>query len=146
MGNNINLAPYAVQVPDGMVWTYQAVNRGGRVTHLWSLANEQGGIHISASISEFEGSREWLGGCETHYAKCPDYMDPGKPSYEHCWVLGAPCWHDGSSLYFSENVAPLLPNPWDVAPHHMADRHHDAVSFEIRYLHRLRFETEQADA
>lgn len=142
MTDQISIGPYAVEVPEGMVWTYQAVVRGGHLTHLWSLANVAGGIHISASICEFQGSREWLGGCETHYAKAPDYMDPDKPSHPHCWVLGAPCWHDGSSLYFSENVAPMLPNPWDNAPHEMDDRHHDAVTSELRYLHRIRFDEE----
>lgn len=137
--------PYTVDVPEGMVWVYKAVVRGGRVMHLWSLANEDGGIHISANIIDWQGSREWIGGCETHYAKCPDYMNPDVPTHEHCWLLGAPCWHDGSSLYFSENVAPMLPNPWDVSPHHMAERHHQAVSYELRYLHRMRF-TEEVES
>lgn len=142
----VNLSPYALSIPDGMVWTYQAVIRGGHLTHLWSLANEDGGIHISAVISEFRGGREWMGGCETHYANCPDYMDPEKPSHQHCWVLGAPCWHDGSSLYFSEHVAPMLPNPWESDPHNMAAHHHDRVLSELRYLHRIRFsKTEDTD-
>ncbi len=142
MADQISIRPYAVEVPEGMVWTYQAVVRGGYLTHLWSLANDAGGIHISASISEFQGSREWIGGCETHYPKAPDYMDPNKPSHAHCWVLGTPCWHDGSSLYFSENVAPMLPNPWDENPHEMSKHHHDAVTSELRYLHRIRFDEE----
>ncbi len=143
--NPIPLMPYAeIQIPDGMVWTYKVVLRGGYITHLWSLANEDGGIHISANISEWtRGGREWMGGCETHYAKCPDYMDPDKPSHEHCWVLGTPCWHDGSSLYFSENVAPMLPDPWSTKPHEMTDYHHQRVASELRYLHRLRFTDEQ---
>lgn len=140
MSGTISLFPYTEDVPEGMVWTYQVVLRGGNVTHLWSLADKTGGIHISANISSWsDGSRQWLGGCETHYAKCPDYMSPNKPSCEHCWVLGGPCWHDGSSLYFSENVAPFLPNPWEGEPHNMRPRHHEAVTFELRYLHRLRF-------
>lgn len=140
--SSISLHPYSVVVPDGMVWTYQAVLRGGHITHLWSLANEDGGIHISASISPFRGQYYWVGGCETHYAKCPDYMDANKPSHEHCWVLGAPCWHDGSSLYFSENVAQMLPNPWGEHPNHMDGYHHEAVTSELRYLHRIRFSEE----
>lgn len=139
MGEDISLAPYTVDVPEGMVWTYRTTIRGGYLTHMWSLANKDGGIHISANVTPFRGQREWMGGCETHYAKCPDYMDPDKPSHEHCWVLGAPCWHDGSSLYFSENVAPMLPSPWDTEPHHMATRHHKSVLSELRYLHRIRF-------
>lgn len=131
--------------PDGMVFTYQAVVRGGNVTHLWSLANENGGIHVSASLHPYlNGNREWMGGAETHYIAAPDYMDPDKPSHQHCWVLGCPCWHDGSSLYFSENIAPLLPNAWAERPNQMEPYHHDRVMFELKYLHRLRFEQGEA--
>lgn len=144
--SEISNDPFALNVPEGMVWSYRAVLRGKYLTHLWTLANEAGGIHISANIHDFQGSREWSGGCETHYVKCPDYMDPDKPSHDHCWVLGGPCWHDGSSLYFSENIAPMLPNPWKASPHQMASRHHDYVTFELKHLHRIRFAEEVEEA
>ena len=136
-------APFPSDLPEGMVWTYQVVIRDGRLTHLWSLTNDDGGIHISANLSEWRGSQEWMGGCETHYANPPDYMAGHGPSNEHCWVLGKPCWHDGSSLYFSENVAPMLPNPWGENPHDMQSYHHDLALSELRYLHRIRFSKEQ---
>lgn len=136
-----SLAPFAAV--DGKVFTYQVVVRGSHVMHLWSLADEKGGIHVSASLTEWQsGGREWMGGAETHYAAAPDYMNPDEPSHEHCWVLGKPCWHDGSSLYFSENIAHMLPSPWSETPNQMEQRHHDYVLFELRYLYRLRFEDE----
>jgi len=48
------------------------------------------------------------GGLETHYRTPPDYMRDREPSHEHCWMLGGKCWHDGSSLYASEVLIPLL--------------------------------------
>lgn len=143
----IALAPFT-NAPEGMCFTYRAVIRAGHVTHIWTLANEKGGIHVSAQISRFSTSEygEWLGGAETHYAAAPDYMDASKPSHEHCWILGGPCWHDGSSLYFSENIAPMLPPTWEKEPHRMADYHHDRVLSELRYLHRIRFSEEEGEA
>lgn len=123
---------------------YRAIIRDGRMIHEWSLADESGGIHISAVLSEYQGWKEWMGGAETHYANPPDYMSDKKPSHEHCWLLGKPCWHDGSSLYFSENIAPALPAPCSDHPHAMTEWHHADVVRELRYLHRLRFVDEAA--
>ncbi len=140
------MSDWTPTVAEGQVWTYQKVFRGSRWTHLWSLADKTGGIHISANVFDWSGGRkEWSGGCETHYVAAPDYMSAEKPSHEHCWVLGGPCWHDGSSLYFSENVAQMLPNLWDTNPDEMKQRHHEAVTSELRYLHRLRFAVEVED-
>jgi hypothetical protein len=46
------------------------------------------------------------GGIEMHYRTPPDYMSDQAPSHEHCRLLDAPCWHDGSSLYASEVLIP----------------------------------------
>ena len=113
-----------LKIPDGMVWKYEAVLRGERLEHLWILSGEHGAVHIWAGLSEWDGRFEWRGGIECHYASAPEYMDADKPSHEHCWILGKPCWHDGSSLYFSENIAPMLPHayePWKA--HDMAHVH-----------------------
>lgn len=99
-------------VPEGMLFQYRITQRHGvRPDHIWALHNEQGGVHIAAwRHSSPSFGREWMGGIECHFAKAPEYMSADKPSHEHCWILHAPCWHDGSSLYFSENIAHLLPS------------------------------------
>lgn len=125
-----------IQVPEGMVWQYRACLRGGRITHEWSVANELGGIHIHAMLSDFQGRREWIGGIECHWAAAPDYMNPEKPSHEHCWLLGKPCWHDGSSLYFSENIADCLPDPYGKNPHEMHEHNHRYVTGDLLRWHR----------
>lgn len=132
-----NLAPFGgLAVPEGMVWQYRVTMRGGRLTHEWSLVNEHGGIHVHAALSEFRGEHSWIGGIECHWASAPDFMNPEKPSHEHCWLLGKPCWHDGSSLYFSEYIADCLPSPWAQNPHEMSARHHEYVMQELRSWHR----------
>ena len=49
------------------------------------------------------------GGIEIHSPK-PLYQGhgDGKPDQERCWLLKAPCWHDGSSLQASEVWIPKL--------------------------------------
>lgn len=97
----------AAAVPEGLVWSYRIIVRGGRDSHTWTLIGDRGGIHVDAweSSSNFRDDR-WMGGIEAH-APTGD----GKPSHEHCWLIGKPCWHDGSSLQFSEQIAPYLPQP-----------------------------------
>lgn len=115
------------KVEEGMVWQYQVIQRGDNPTHQWSLKNKHGGIHISCSVSEFEGRKEWIGGIECHWPKdaknFPEYYNKEQPHHEHCWLLGEPCWHDGSSLYFSENIAQYLPDPYFGDCHNMGGIH-----------------------
>jgi hypothetical protein len=59
-------------------------------------------------IRDSTGMRDlWRsGGVEYHHRAAPDYMK--EQSHEHCWILGGPCWHDGTSLWASEHWIPLL--------------------------------------
>ena len=124
-----------VTIPDGMIWQYEAVMRGGWMTHTWALKNDAGAIHIHAALSEFRGEHSWIGGVEVH-SPVPFEYSSKEPNHEHCWLLGGPCWHDGTSLYFSENIAPMLPHPFE--PHKAHDmRHaHSYVTYELIRWHR----------
>jgi hypothetical protein len=83
--------------------------------HVWWIKGAHGGVHIWAKASHLEGwPSEWIGGVEVHLAQCPDdggWFKPDQPSQEDCWLLDGPCWHDGTSLYFSERIAPRMPHP-----------------------------------
>jgi len=47
-------------------------------------------------------------GLERHYRNPPPYMADKAPSLDSCPTLGGPCcWHDGISLYATENLYPL---------------------------------------
>ena len=115
--------------PPKTVWQYQIILReDGQPTHQWSIKDERGGIHIHAWLSQPTASfgTEWMGGIECHWAEPPKdsgWFDKNKPSQRHCWLLGGPCWHDGSSLQFSERVAPYLPYPDGPSPHDMSECH-----------------------
>ena len=121
-----------VSVEEGLIWKYEVVLRAGRPEHIWCLIGDAGAIHIHASLSEWDGRKEWIGGIECHFASAQDYMDPEKPSHDHCWLLGKPCWHDGTSLGFSEQVAPMLPFPHNPDPHAMHASAHGYVDGVLR--------------
>lgn len=80
----------------------------GKNRHIWSVVGPAGGVHIWAQAAPdgFTWEDRYYGGVEVH-SRTPMYGD-GPPHHEKCWLLDAPCWRDGSSLWFSENVAPML--------------------------------------
>lgn len=127
-------------VPEGTVWSYQQTLRGGRITHQWTLASKDGGIHIHGWRVDGDGWREWMGGVECHWPTAPEWGSPDKPSHDHCWLLGGPCWHDGTSLYFSERIADMLP-PTDT----LEDRHHMFITHELIHWFRSRITTEEGN-
>lgn len=58
---------------------------------------------LSLNISQVSNDREPSAGLETHLR----YSLGSAPSHDRCHVLGgAPCWHDGTSLYASEYWLP----------------------------------------
>lgn len=110
-------------IPDEWEATYQyhAVMRAGRVTHQWCLSSKLGGVHVHGWRTLY-GDRhfhEWMGGIEVHLPHRGEYGSE-TPSHEHCWLIDGPCWHDGTSLGFSEQVAPYLPEDTD----ELRDRDH----------------------
>lgn len=111
MGDTTSLYPQVSKaVPEGLVWQYRLTVRGGRDQHTWSLNGPRGGIHVAAWESSGWRDEHWMGGIEGH-SPTPREYESEKPSHEHCWLIGKPCWHDGSSLQFSEQIAPYLPAP-----------------------------------
>ncbi len=87
----------------------------GQPMYVWWIKGQRGGVHVWARTSKLTGwPTEWIGGVECHWAQCPDdsgWFKPDAPSQDDCWLLSAPCWHDGTSLYFSERIAQRLPHP-----------------------------------
>lgn len=81
-------------------------------THMWTGVGENGGIHIWARPApELDGhyfSERYYGGIEVH-RKITE-VDEYRCSHENCWLIGGPCYHDGSSLYFSERIEPMFRN------------------------------------
>lgn len=85
-------------------------DEGCKPRHVWSVVGEKGGVHIWASEQSAEfasrfGDR-FYGGVECHWRN-PQYSGC-EVSQHSCWLLKGPCYHDGSSLYFSDNIEPML--------------------------------------
>lgn len=83
------------------------------VYHQWSLRGPYGGLHLSINIVE---GYEATAGLEFHHNYDPS---GGQEAAHHkdCWLIGGPCWHDGTSLYASETVWPRVR---DMMPDHEA--------------------------
>ena len=65
----------------------------------WVAIDDHGAVEIWAC--EHDG--ELYGGIEVHKA-----TGEGEPSQDLCHLLLGPCWHDGSSYYFSKFLEPAL--------------------------------------
>lgn len=81
----------------------------GHWKHSYELIGRWGGIHFH--VTDFadnpHASERYSAGLEIHYRQPPPYMD-GPPSHDECFLLKAPCWHDGTSLYAQERILPLF--------------------------------------
>jgi hypothetical protein len=81
-------------------YTWQ--KRFGSVRHQWQLIGPDGGIHFHASLDDkYPPSC----GLEIHYLK---KQGDDAPSQVPCWLLHAPCWHDGTSLYANDHLWPMI--------------------------------------
>lgn len=126
-----------IKAPDGLVFEYRQTFCGAGVHYLWALTGEKGAIHIWAQPDTYEHRRsDWSGGIECHYASAPDYMSADCPSHERCWLLDRPCWHDGSSLYFSEYIADDMPRNSEAVD----DRTHASMLGTLRRWYREKIE------
>ena len=68
-------------------------------------------FHVTDLGEDYKHGDRYCGGLETH-SRQPLGADEA-PSHEKCWLLGGPCWHDGTSLYAHEKLIPF----WLTAPH-----------------------------
>lgn len=74
------------------------------IKHDWSLIGPDGGIHFHAT-EPYQSGEEYTCGLEIHYA--PKQGD-NAPSQIKCWLLNAPCWHDGTTLFAEETMWPKI--------------------------------------
>lgn len=74
----------------------------------FEVIGAKGAAHYHVSKYEMEGKVSYSSGLEFHYRTPPDYMKDKPPSHDECYLLKAPCWHDGTSLYAMERYEPLF--------------------------------------
>lgn len=87
-----------------MNWPYG----GNKPHHTWSIIGRHGAKHLDISGYELNGILNFSGGLETHWRNPPEYMANDAPSQDKCWLLGQPCWHDGTSSYVSDYIIPMI--------------------------------------
>ena len=78
--------------------------------HTWSVCGARIGAHLHISDIGEERGREYgrySGGIEIHYRTPPEYMKNDAPTSINCWLIGGPCWHDGSSMQATEKWIPM---------------------------------------
>lgn len=76
--------------------------------HSWELVGPEGGVHFHVSTDEKWGDSCGLEFHHTREAWKRRYGRDEAPHHRDCPVLGEPCWHDGTSLYASEHVWPVV--------------------------------------
>lgn len=113
------------------VCEYKYTQQFGTPRHCWTCIGSKGALHLHISgPHKYDGRENWGCGLETHYRQPPEYMVDDAPSHEKCWLIGVPCWHDGTSLYAEEHYLPL----WLSNPHG-----HDAMFEHLQGEYRSRF-------
>lgn len=85
---------------------------GDITRHIWTATGNNGAVHVWAEPTAPLITHRWgdlyYGGIEIHSRKPLYDFGSQEPSHSDCWLLKCPCWHDGSSLQFSEQVEPFL--------------------------------------
>jgi len=76
--------------------------------YCWYLKGEDGAVHVWFRILPFAYGEDprFRGGIDIHR------KEPVNPEIDHptpdCWLLGGSCYHDGSTIWFEENLKPRL--------------------------------------
>ena len=82
--------------------------RFGNWTYSFELIGARGGVHFHVSgPHNYDGGEHWSAGIEVHH-RVPINSEDTPPSHDKCWLLKAPCWHDGSSLWAQEEFLPVF--------------------------------------
>ncbi len=114
---------------------YEFTVRGEYKNHVYTCIGARGAIHFHVTDygELFQFGPRYSGGLEVHYRQPPDYMRDDAPSQDKCWLIGCPCWHDGTSLYASEFLIPY----WQANP-----QDHDRMFCCLEKEYRDRFEVQ----
>ncbi len=86
------------------------------VQHRWEIVGGKAAIHFNVSLYENDAAC----GLEFHYFEPPEYMKDEAPSFVNCTIAGGRCWHDGTSLYASETL-------WPIIKIYLKDGNHDEI-------------------
>lgn len=88
---------------------YEFAFRYGSPHHSWTVLGAFGAVHfhvLDCGKAKATPDR-YSGGIEIHYRNLPPGRADIPPTHDQCWLLKAPCWHDGSSLQAEETWIPM---------------------------------------
>lgn len=74
----------------------------GSVNHKWEVVGPTGAIHFHVSIVR-DTKYPPSAGLEFHHTS-----GDGAPDHLTCPLTGGRCWHDGTSLYATEQIWPIV--------------------------------------
>lgn len=75
--------------------------------YIFAVKGELGGVHFWVEeYTRENGEVRRFGGVESH-SKTPFSDSTPGPDNDNCWLIGCPCWHDGSSLMAEETYIPV---------------------------------------
>lgn len=77
------------------------------VRHNWSLVGPKGAVNFHVSIMDDEKYPP-TAGLEFHHLDDHPYAQGKAPHHLDCPLTGGRCWHDGTSLYATEHLWPLI--------------------------------------
>lgn len=70
---------------------------------IFAVVGDRAAVHFWV-LPNYDNESESRGGVEFHIQPTRDEQ----PDHAHCWLLGKPCFHYGSSLYAEEKLIPLF--------------------------------------
>lgn len=85
----------ASDLPRQYRYQYRLNLGSGSRTHSYELIGKYGGVQLR--ITEYRVGAP-CGDIEIHYRN-PRQDDHRPPTHDACWLIKAPCWHDGSTLW-----------------------------------------------
>lgn len=94
-------------LPNRYRYEYRVFSRFGGWAHSYELVGAKGGLHFHVTgPHNYDGHDHWSCGLEMH-SRTPLYSDCA-PHHDNCFLLKAPCWHDGTTLHAEEVYLPMF--------------------------------------
>jgi hypothetical protein len=88
-------------------YKYSASLAFGQWRHSYEIVGARGGanLHVSGP-NNYDDMDHWSAGLELH-SRTPLYEDR-PPTFDKCWLLNCPCWHDGTTTFARERFLPMF--------------------------------------
>lgn len=100
--------PFTTQLSRDYRYAFRCHLAAGTWRYGWEIVGAKGGVSLHISGPHvYDNTDHWDAGLEYH-SRTPRGSDKSPPSHDECWLLHAPCWHDGTSLYARETYLPLF--------------------------------------